>query len=543
MATDKNLLCRCKQLTALMLGACWLTGCGPAGTRDLLQGKHLMEQGKYPEAIEKLNAAADAMETNAQAWNYLGLACHLGGQPDAAASAYQKALHWDRGLMIAHFNYGCLLLEENQPDKLQTARDELTEYTLHEGSAAAGWTKLGTVQLRLRDAASAEKSFYQALQLNSNNPEAFNGLGLAELQLSRRREAVTCFNNALAEQHDYGPALLNLAILEQGVVSERGTALQRYHQYLALNPHPANWDAVNDAAQRLEEEINPPRATPTEIATTPPKPPPNNPPRPNPTTNVAKKPAVTTVAENNSNGGGYETVQVTSNPRVITAVQPPVQSASTETPTVAANPASDDTAALDANKPGLLQRMNPFHREPATTQTQVASTETGAANSAQGGGASQFARYAYVNPGKPAEGNRAQAERYFAQAAEAQHDRRLREAVMLYRAATKEDGSFFEAQANLGLAEFELGEMPQSLLAYETALAIKPDSFNARFNFALALIKGNYEMDAAEQLEKLLATTTDATADRLAMAHLTLANLYAEQFHRRHRRSRITRKC
>jgi tetratricopeptide (TPR) repeat protein len=511
MATNKNLLRRSVCLVTVVLAVCGLTGCGPAGTRDLLQGKYLMEQGKYPEAIVKLGAAADAMGTNAQAWNYLGLACQLGGQADAAANAYQKAIHLDRSLMVAHFNYGCLLLEENQADKLPGARDELTEYTLHEGNSAPAWTKLGTVQSRLRDAVSAEKSFYQALQINSNNPEAFNGLGLAEWQLNHRREAVTCFNNALAEQHDYGPALLNLAILEQGIMSERAQALQRYHQYLTLNPKPANWDAVNEVAQRLEEEINPPRAVPQEAATTTPKPPQNppanNPPRPNPVTNAVKKPATptTTVAENNSNGGGYETVQMAnqSNAQVVPTPQTPVRSPNTVAESSGSNPVAQESNGADAG------------RRPTTST-----------------GAPQFARYAYVNPGKPAAGNRTLAEQYFAQAAQAQAAKKLRDAVGLYRAAAREDGSFFEAQANLGLAEFELGDLPQSLLAYETALAIRPDSFNARFNFALALIKGNYVMDAAEQLEKLLATTTDATADRLAMAHLTLANIYAEQFHR-----------
>jgi superkiller protein 3 len=142
------------------------------------------------------------------------------------------------------------------------------------------------------------------------------------------------------------------------------------------------------------------------------------------------------------------------------------------------------------------------------------------------------ARYNYVSPVKPAEGDRAQAERYFAQAAEAQHERRLQDAVRLYRAATRADPSFFEAQSNLGLAAFDLGDMTQALLAYEIALAIKPDSFNARFNFALALIKANYVMDAAQELERLLAASPDETHEHLAMAHLTLANLYADQFHR-----------
>ena len=143
------------------------------------------------------------------------------------------------------------------------------------------------------------------------------------------------------------------------------------------------------------------------------------------------------------------------------------------------------------------------------------------------------ARYTYLSPAKPVEGNRQQAEQFFAQAAEAQHDRRLRDAVALYRAATQADPAYFEAQSNLGLAAFDSGDMTQSLLAYETALAIKPESFSARFNFSLALRKAGYLLDAAQELERLIASSPSGESPaHLALAHLTLANLYADQFRR-----------
>src|SRR5579883_122136 len=64
------------------------------------------------------------------------------------------------------------------------------------------------------------------------------------------------------------------------------------------------------------------------------------------------------------------------------------------------------------------------------------------------------------------------------------------------------------------------------------ALAINPDSFTARFNFGLALKRANYIYDAAQELERLLASNpTGESPARLAMVHLILANLYAEQFH------------
>ena len=100
------------------------------------------------------------------------------------------------------------------------------------------------------------------------------------------------------------------------------------------------------------------------------------------------------------------------------------------------------------------------------------------------------------------------------------------------RSAIQLDPGYFEAQSNLGLAAYESDDLTQSLAAYETALAIKPSSFNARFNFALALKKAGYIEDAAGELERVLTVAADGESPtHLALVHLTLANLYADQFH------------
>src|SRR5258708_6597202 len=154
-------------LTAL--GAFMLWGCAPPGPRALLEGKRLLDEGQYAPAIEKLKLATSLLATNAQAWNYLGLAYHEAGQPANAVEAYQKALRWDHDLVIAHYNLGCLLLEQN---KAESAPTELTASGLHHGHSLDGWLKLGDAQLRLREVGAAEKSFNEALRLNAQSPEA-----------------------------------------------------------------------------------------------------------------------------------------------------------------------------------------------------------------------------------------------------------------------------------------------------------------------------------------------------------------------------------
>ena len=179
--------------------ALFIAGCSPSGPRALLKGKKLLDRGDYAGAEAKFKTATSLLATNAQAWNYLGVACQYAGQPTDAVTAYQRALALDRDLMEAHYNLGCLWLEQNKSD---AAEGEFTAYTLRRPKAPEGWLKLGLAQLQSHNVASAEKSFSTAHYLNSNNAEALNGLGLVWVERGRPHEAAQFFAAAAREQPD-----------------------------------------------------------------------------------------------------------------------------------------------------------------------------------------------------------------------------------------------------------------------------------------------------------------------------------------------------
>ncbi|MDB6112262.1 MAG: Tetratricopeptide 2 repeat protein [Pedosphaera sp.] len=578
MVTNKKRRRNCLKVVLLTLIVAWAGGCTPPGPRALLEGKRLLDQGKYAPAVEKLKLASSLLTTNAQAWNYLGLAYHHAGQPTDAQDAYQKALKLNHDLIPVHYNLGCLLLEQN---KLEAARDELTAFTLHQGNSLEGRLKLGTAQLRLRELGGAEKSFNEALRISPQNAEALNNLGIIQLQRNHPREAVADFNAALKQQPNYGPALLNLAVLLQSSQNSRALALQKYQEYLALNPRPANWEIVNATARQLDQELNPtvparpavlsppiataPPASPTRIAsnnpvrvavatTNPPKPEPTNPPR------LASPPVVRQPVQAQPEPAVRpEAVQVPeatvikpADDSVLAGQSAAVPVAGSESG-VQMEPIASRASATKGAPKGFFQKMNPanlFHHDtkPAATTPlplivlSPPDSEPATPVSTNPGTVSKMTtpppeaskaarRYAYVSPTKPLPGNRVEAERLFALALQAQREHRSPEAVAGYRAATQSDPSFFEAQSNLGLAAYDNGDMAISLFAYETALAITPKSFNARFNFALALRKTGYLIDAAQQLERLLVINPGESPSHLAATHLMLASLYSEQFH------------
>jgi len=498
MLTIKNLV-RKKTCIFLTLAAL-LTGCAPPGPRALIEGKRMLEQGRYASAIEKLKIATSLLSSNALAWDYLGLACHHAGLPLEAERAYQRALFYDRDLTEAHYNLGCLWFEQN---KLDGARLDLTAFTLRQGNSLQGLLKLGSVQLRLRDP-GAEKSFSEALLVSPQNLEALNGLGLARAQRGRFAEAAARFNGVLKIQPGYAPALLNLAILSQVYLRDRPTAAQKYREYLALQPPAPNAEAVATTLRQLEAEMSP-VVRPPAPAVAPEVPPPAPhpaatnaspvtnlvrilpPPRPEPAVSIAPKPV---------------------------AVPPPVKpSPALISPSIPA--AAPKTAAVVVAKsvpPPPLAAAVPAPvvvDPPAPAPLPARAPNSGS-------------RYPYLSPARPAPGNRAEAKLALARGVAAQEARQFDEAMKEYESAAESDPAFFEAYYNLGIAATQAGKLPQALGAYEYALAIDPDSANARYNLALCLKQARYLPDALNELEKLLARSPHETR-----AHLAIANIYA----------------
>ncbi len=560
---------------AALAAAFALAGCTPAGPRALLAGKKSLDQGNYNEAVQELKKATSLLPTNSLAFNYLGLAYHHSGHGQDAEMAYTRAIQLNRSLAEAHFNLGCLLLDENRADKLETAKSELTNFTLRRPEVTEGWLKLGEAQARSRDVVNAERSYNEVLRRSPRQPEALNDLGLLRLQRGRPAEAAAYFKEALKANPTYPPALLNLAIVSQEYLREREFAFEKYREYLALKPLPANAAAVAAVARALEIELHPP---PPHAAITPPvlttnavpppqlaKPTPSNPP-PQHVAAAAKSEPVRTEAARQEpprveSKPPAHTNRVASAPSVsqpkpeLVAVLPdPEIKPALDVPSSASHPAPPETSEETSepasltqkrSKHGLLSSLNPANlfrheRKPAanesvikttppaptntaTTPTPVILAQTSAPVAPPSPPRLTFARYTYESPAKPAPGNRVEAERSFTLAFEAQNARRFDEAIAQYRAATKADPDYFEAYFNLGVASEASGNGQQALTAYEHALAIRPDSADARYNFALALRDNRYALDAEKELERLLAQHP-----KEPRAHLALANLYAQ---------------
>lgn len=528
----KKIFSRSAALLILAL-ALVVAGCTPPGPRALLRGKTFLERGDPAAAVEELKTATALLPANAQAWNYLGVACQRAGQPAEAAIAYQRALVLDRDLMEARYNLGSLWLEQN---RLAEAKTEFTAYTLRRSNAPEGWLQLGAAQLRAGDFIAAEKSFGTVLALSANNAEALNGLGLARLQRGRPREASQFFASAVQYHPDYAPARLNLATVAQQDLHDVRLALQHYQAYLALDPRPGNWEAVNTLARNLEGKSSPaaaasPAASPALRASVP---------VPSP---VAAEIKISSVARPVVS---LKPVILRESPSPAPRLVPPAPAAKVKTEPVAVAPVAPPRAAVAppalvapatsslpehyvktgvtplppaGSAPAGAPLLPPKFNLPAPAPTIAASVEKPAP------AAPVLPRYLYVSPAKPAPGDRVAAGYAFSKARLFEQGSHWTEALEWYRRAAAADPSWFEAQYNQGVLAYRLRNFTAALSVYEKALALQPGSADARYNFALTLKSAGYATDAVNELEKIAAANPTEVR-----AHLALGNLYARQF-------------
>jgi tetratricopeptide (TPR) repeat protein len=199
-----------------------------------------------------------------------------------------------------------------------------------------------------------------------------------------------------------------------------------------------------------------------------------------------------------------------------------------------------------ARKPGVLHRPNPAHLfvSPRASQnyTETGVTPLPSAGTAAGQPESEpvvaapkpvkivppappaFPRYLYLSPPAPKAGDRKAATRAFDDAQKFEKKPDLTQAMTSYRKAAELDPAWFEAQYNYAVLAYQLRDFNHSLPASEMALALQPDSADARYNFALALKSAGYATDAVNELKKIVAANPDE-----ARAQLALGNLYAEQ--------------
>lgn len=153
------------------------------------------------------------------------------GRKTEAVRRYEDALRVDSGLATAHFNLGCVHLEEN---RLPEAVDRFEQALKIDPNHAAAHTSLGSALLLGGRTAEALVRYQTALRLDPS-AKAYQSLGIALLYSRRIPEAIAHLEQAvqldpdLAQAHEF----LGNALSAQGRKAE---ATAHYQRALQLEP-------------------------------------------------------------------------------------------------------------------------------------------------------------------------------------------------------------------------------------------------------------------------------------------------------------------
>ena len=127
---------------------------------------------RYPEAEAQCRILLGGDQTDAEAWDILGLALANLGQLREAESAHRRAIALDPQNKVAHHNLAAVLVAQERPEALEAIE---TARKLGSDGYEAAYNR-GTAALNAGDLDGAEKSFARAAELQPLDIEVHSTL-------------------------------------------------------------------------------------------------------------------------------------------------------------------------------------------------------------------------------------------------------------------------------------------------------------------------------------------------------------------------------
>jgi protein O-mannosyl-transferase len=167
----------------------------------------------------------------------LGGALLLLGKPEEAYPHFQAAAEINPRDPMSHSNLGAYLQEHGQLTAAVEQYERTIALTSDPGLLASTYANLGTAYRRLGDDEKALDSYRRSLQLNTNQFNAYLGLGQMQEKQSNLDEAINSYSRSVElRPTDEGFLLLGHALQSAG---RRTEALAAYQSALKLSPDMA----------------------------------------------------------------------------------------------------------------------------------------------------------------------------------------------------------------------------------------------------------------------------------------------------------------
>lgn len=204
-ATGNRLRVYSMILCAVLAQAC------TSSEEKLAEGRTLMQQGKFRDAIQPLNAAIDADDKNYEAFNSRAVAYFELKDYENALLDYERAIQLNPDFYKPYYNRA----------KLKTARGE-TDAALKDYAEAIRrspdmsdiYLDRGQLFANSGNLTSALSDFNQAIQLDSKNSLAYFNRGNIRFQQEEFAEALDDFTQTVQLDTKFGKAFNALGVTQ-----------------------------------------------------------------------------------------------------------------------------------------------------------------------------------------------------------------------------------------------------------------------------------------------------------------------------------------
>lgn len=146
----------------------------PSSAIDLAIGKIYLERGATDSALVFFRRAVEADDTNAAAWNYLGIGLARAGDLAESKKAYLKAIDLDTLYPKTHINLGNVYFREGELDKAIAAYKVATSI---DSTDAVAWKNLALAHRKDGSINLAILAFNKVAECDPADPSPWEQLG------------------------------------------------------------------------------------------------------------------------------------------------------------------------------------------------------------------------------------------------------------------------------------------------------------------------------------------------------------------------------
>lgn len=242
-------------LAAVLLAACSSTtpNMKTEANARMEMGVSYLRQNNSPAAMRELTKASELDPANPEIVMVLGLAYQQRGDFKNAEKYLRRAIDMRQDYSDAHNNLGYLLSLQGR------GKEAIREYEAAVGNILyqtpeVGYTNMGEEYRRLKDPKKAEEMYRKAISFDSGYAAAYRGLASVQSGKNQWTDAAKTLSQCTASAPEFWPCWMDLGVVQLRL-GKKKEALVSFRQVLAGSKDPTLRKKAADYVNLLQSQL------------------------------------------------------------------------------------------------------------------------------------------------------------------------------------------------------------------------------------------------------------------------------------------------